>query len=380
MTKHTEISRRDFLRWSGVAGLTMSGTLLGCITPRSCPIAWPPSILAPVNWGFSDIPADKNLLTPIRVLYPSTATTPQDAVILSCGQYPLVLFLHGQCDATNEYLEWTAFFQELAKSGFVVVLGGFTLPSSIPDSSLDLNPYLNILSWMRNTWENKQVLGALIEDRLHANVAKYRPSPTALIGHSYGAVATASLARAIKPSVLVAMSGEFGDSDDFPNNFRDVVCPKLFMSGGAQFEEDGAPIDQNSEMFPQVGTPYHTIQFQSGGHWDYVAPASQCLTPGGTGTCTNMAAIASDYVTAFCSKYITPLTNPNLATQIGACLIPPPLNPIIDGQQAFQANFLSGFPLLNLAGGTCPIQHRWVNQDGSMGSIDYPLPPGFPSC
>jgi hypothetical protein len=85
---------------------------------KICPIGWQPSALTPVFYGYrhySSQPVVEEVedaviqggegitfrLPPanMRVFYPTLDGSPQDAAILQwCGQYPLILFAHGDCE------------------------------------------------------------------------------------------------------------------------------------------------------------------------------------------------------------------------------------------------------------------------------------------
>ena len=90
--------------------------------PEHCPINWPPTVLTPVFWGRQIFEPDNCLPALTRVYYPSIDGAVQNSPILElCGQYPLILFLHGHClQEDNHIYRWERTLAQLARSGFVV--------------------------------------------------------------------------------------------------------------------------------------------------------------------------------------------------------------------------------------------------------------------
>jgi hypothetical protein len=115
-----------------------------------CNLGWQPSVLAPVFYGFRDFGTAEGLSTRIRVFFPSIDGSPQNAQILTgCGRYPLVAFLHGQCNEPDRYLKWDLVPSQLARSGYVVVLPELSNGPPFGDSNPEVELVEQVLLWMR---------------------------------------------------------------------------------------------------------------------------------------------------------------------------------------------------------------------------------------
>jgi hypothetical protein len=119
-----------------------------------CQLGWQPSVLIPVFHGFSDLGTADGLPGRVRVFYPSVDGSPENApIVAGCGQYPLVVFLHGQCNDADHHLAWDVVPPALARSGFVVAVP--ELPSTPPfggQSNPDIAIVEQVLAWMRSSW------------------------------------------------------------------------------------------------------------------------------------------------------------------------------------------------------------------------------------
>ncbi|MCW5853757.1 MAG: alpha/beta fold hydrolase, partial [Anaerolineae bacterium] len=156
--------------------------------PPKCVINWKPSVLLPVSSHSEFFDASNGAPGPLQVFYPSLgrfADTPITSLLNGCGQYPLVIFLHGhRIGDPNVYLRWTRLPAMLARSGSVVVaprlpnIAGGSSPFS-PNGDQDLALAQAVLTWMQTGWTYHDALA---------------PSPRpAIVGHSFGAILGARL-------------------------------------------------------------------------------------------------------------------------------------------------------------------------------------------
>ncbi|GAB3171460.1 FG-GAP repeat domain-containing protein [Telluribacter humicola] len=297
--------------------------------PPSCPIGWQPNALTPVFYGHRDYTTNQGTPANLRVFFPSLDGSPASGALLAgCGRYPLVLFIHGSCPgAVEHYKVWLRLPAQLARAGYVVA--ALDVPESGTDPATPNHPALPAiaatLTWMRQTWEYREVLMA--------------PPATAIIGHSYGALLSGRFALQNDLSAYVSLSGVWGNWDiqaGGPKPIDALGIPMLFIHGGS---------DLLTTMFghgqwEKLNTPKHRIIFENGMHWDYL-PEGTTPCDRTRGTCKLVDEATADFVTMFLARYLPPELAPHLPDQIPDSLTPPPL--VLTPEQEFYAgSYLNG--------------------------------------
>lgn len=238
---------------------------------------------APTLHGFQEVeipdPGRPGGVRPARIYYPSgqnRGRSRRDApILLHCGSYPLVVFVHGQPDSCEDepdtvYARGGAFLERLAEVGFVVVAPFATdlYPDSFPDTTRGDAVLARVHNWVHETWRYGY---ALLPGRF-----------TTLIGHSFGSNVVASY------SARLALGGQ-------PPAARGVVAPVWRDNGTeamratssvptifAYGEGDSfAPRDTGVERSADVR---RVVQVDSDSHWLYADGAIGCLEP--TVTCS----------------------------------------------------------------------------------------------
>jgi pimeloyl-ACP methyl ester carboxylesterase len=327
----------------------------GGFAGQSCDICWQPSVLAPVFYGFKDFGLSVGAPVALRVFYPSTDGSPQDAPFLGeCGAYPLVLFLHGNCDEANHYKKWHDLPAQLARSGCVVVvpeLQGIARGGP-PWNGAGLDEAEKVLAWMRSQWEH----------RLHLMAEPF----TGIVGHSYGALLGGRLATegVVKVSAYISLSGvwaEWPSSPPIP--LGQLTVPSLFAWGQAD------PIADLGSLWGRVASPKkYKLVFARGEHWDYL-PANSTTCGRFRGPCDLVGLLAADFAATFLSKYMPPERWPQLRSDIKNDLIPPP-HALTTEQQFFAGAHLMGLSRI-CASSVCSATLGWETP-GSQGSLTLP--------
>jgi Chlorophyllase len=323
-------------------------------TQRCCDISWQPSVLAPVFYGIQDFGLSDGAPVALRVFYPSIEGHVFDAPFLvGCGRYPLVVFLHGNCNEANHYLKWYHLPAQLARSGYVVAVPELQLIASggHPWEDSNLAEAENVLIWMRSQWEH----------RLHL-----MPSPsTGIVGHSYGALLGGRLATRGAVSAYVSLGGVWTEWPSIPPRpLGELKVPSLFAWGQADVLADLGNI-----LWGQVALPKHRLVFALGEHWDYL-PANSTTCEDARGPCDLVRYLAADFAATFLSKYMPPQLWPQLSSVIENNLIPPPRMLTVE-QEFFAGNHLMGLSLIcdNIV---CSATHGWETPGPSQGSLTLP--------
>ncbi|MGH2608503.1 MAG: alpha/beta fold hydrolase [Tepidiformaceae bacterium] len=323
--------------------------------PRTCPIAWQPSVLAPVFYGARDMGAADGAPGPCRVFFPSLDGAVFDAPILSgCARYPLIIFFHGHCAEAEHYKKWFEIPATLARSGCVVVVpelpqvGGGVHPSG---ADADLELVGKFEEWMRGSWEHRAVLQA--------------PPATGVLGHSFGALLAGRYAQVAAVGAYASLSGVWQDWPDSNAPIKTLRIPKFFTWG-----------DPLLDLFTEINTPSwtalppnkHRAVFSGGAHWDYLrAGRTTCET--GRGDCPLVHVVAGDLVATFFGKYLPPECWPALTTCIPDSLVAPPYNLTMD-QEFYAGGHLMGLKLMQ-GQKSCQVQLAWTTSTGS-GSVTKP--------
>jgi alpha/beta superfamily hydrolase len=323
--------------------------------PRGCPIDWKPSVLLPVSSHSEHFDVSNGAPGPLEVFYPSLGPFSDPlsdkgyTSVLKCGQYPLVIFLHGHCRGDLEkdsYLRWTQLPAALARSGYVVVvpqlsnIAGGSDPFG-PGGDQDLNHARAVLDWMQSGWE------------YHDHLAR-SPGP-AVIGHSFGAILGARLATKIDASAYVSLSAGWRQFDANQWQFLDELNVPSLFAWGSDATESNAQIDVVADIWDRIKTVKHKLVFENGLHWDYLPPSDHPCKDELKGKCSLVPSLAADYAALFLSRYV-----PTAGAVIKG-LIPPSLTPpsVVRTalQDVFWSGHLQGLKCLPSAGERCKVTH-----------------------
>ncbi len=311
----------------------------------SCGLGWQPSVLAPVFYGNREI--DAGASGPpmrVRVSFPSTDGSPDSAApLVGCGRYPLVLFVHGQCQEAEHFRRWDLLASRLARGGYVVAVP--EVDPSTPWNSPEVGRLEDLLLWLRSSWE-------------FANLLLPRPA-TAVVGHSYGALLAGRLVtRQNHPfSAYASLSGVWRDWDSsVPLPLSNIGIASLFIWGSEPLGLAEASADLG-EWWSQLELVKHRIVFKRMEHWDYLGSGgSACASF--QGDCPALARdLAADFVLTFLSHYLPPEKWWLLPTTIPHSLVPPPLA-LTPAQKPFAGGHLAGFARTE-GGGACSVTHTW---------------------
>jgi pimeloyl-ACP methyl ester carboxylesterase len=317
----------------------------------------------------------------VRVFYPSLDARPKGArIVEKCERFPLVLFIHGQCQGdSRHYLQWVDLPAALARSGYVVTvssLGGVEAWSENgAQAALQL---AQIIAWMRGHWVHR--------DRL-------MPEPnTAFVGHSYGATLAIALAGSVPGRAVVSLSGIIGEWPPSPAPALSAIgMPSLFTWGRGDDADAGGLIPTTGPggtldpeapriLWRSVPIPKHAAVFDSVGHWEYLTPehAAACDPRPGFRPCGFVPNLASDLVTAFMTRYVPPELAVTVPSHVPDDLYLP-LAALPPSQAAYGGSFLSGFSAVkrsaNRGPDACWTEVVWETSSSSKGS-SFLLPNG----
>jgi alpha/beta superfamily hydrolase len=273
----------------------------------ACPFAWGPNVLTPVFYGESTYAAGEDgAPVALRVYYPTIDGTPSNAAFLDCGDYPLVLVIHGQCaDESNHYLRWRTFSSRLARCGYVVVLPSFG-SGPTPFSSGDANTAKDVRAWMRSSWTYRSAL----------------TSQTIVIGHSYGGIVAAQVATGGFASGYVSLSGEWIEWQSPPEAdlLEGLEARSLFVWGrGAGSDDRDAQLEGAAAAhWDKISAPKHRLRIENANHYDYLqGSGSACVS---SGPCTQAGTLATEVVAMFLGNYFPPSMSTFVRDEIGANL------------------------------------------------------------
>lgn len=364
------------------------GRVLERPRPRAaCPIAWKPSVFAPVFYGYQDTIAvrppvahpgsraaaatagltgpvgqHQSLGHPVRVWFPSLDGSPQHAPILEgCGRYPLVILAHGSCPADEDHYQlWHELPAVLARSGYVVVVPHLNLGA--PSGNETEQALIGTLAaWARSGWEHSGLV--------------MPPPATGLVGHSWGAGLLGHVAAESPESyaAYVSLSGV-----EVPGAMHRTRLPTLFTWGGdLGLEVLGVQVSAWEGLTP----PAHVAELHHAGHWDYLpAGRSQCDELNGRpqrGSCRLTAFLAADIVACFLTRYLRPegvpvvRLGPLTLNVIEPSLRPPRFFPqtLTSEQKFFAGGHLQAWTSVP-SRDDCGVTLRWV-VDGATGELDH---------
>ena len=379
-----QLGRKLGPRWRELVD-SWKGTVFTHPVP-GCPIAWKPSVFAPVFYGYQDTiavlrpevhsggaaevvssasarigPGETAVFGhPVRIWFPSLDGSPQHAQILEgCGRYPLVILAHGSCPEDEDHYQlWFELPAVLARCGYVVVMPDLHLGAP---SGNDAEQALigRLAGWARSQWA-------------HADLVMPAPA-TALVGHSWGAGLLGHVAAESPDSyaAYVSLSGV-----EVPGEVHRSTMPKLLAWGGdLTLEVLGVQVSQWELLTP----PAHVAEFQDAGHWDYLpAGRSACDDLDGRpqrGTCPLTPFLAGDIVACFLTRYLRPEGvpifdwGPFQLFVIARSLRPPASFPhYLTTEQAFFAGgHLQAWRVVP-SHDDCGVTLRWVI-DGDVGEL-----------
>lgn len=311
--------------------------------PEGCPIGWRPSVLTPVFWGRQIVEPDNCLPALTRIYYPSLDGAVQNAPLLQlCGQFPLILFLHGHCQQEDNHVyRWERTLAQLARSGFVVAAPLLPIGSG-PQQQQAFDMALRVLRWMRRKWSGRFVL---------------LPAPaTGVCGHSYGAMMACRVAVSQQASAFASMSAGWHEWSTFgttPLPLFELAVPSVHMWG-----TEGLFSDAISDAdFAQIATPRHRIVLEEGEHWLYLQGQSGGCAPTGGG-CHLLGAVAGDLLAGFFARYLPPSELVETGAAIPPSLVPPEID------LTFEQEFFAGAHLMGLKGlpfsEGCRVRTAWA--------------------
>lgn len=263
--------------------------------------------------------------------------------MLRPGIYPLIIFTHGNrsgdaarhlCppDLTRNYQRWTRILRLFAQCGFVVVSPDVhNTFSSIESTAERIEATVR---WMRREWFGRHTLHLSSNDPTLPTVSgqsnpqpdeeEYSseppellhplgrgsthtqgwPTPLGLVGHSWGAKASAIVAqrRQVRVRALAAIAGTFDTSQAF-EGLIDARIPTLLLSGTT----DSEAYSYLNGLWPLLIRPKHQAALKDLGHWDWfgyrgaIRPCNPGTEPP---TCPIGGQIASELVLGFMTKYL----------------------------------------------------------------------------
>jgi hypothetical protein len=361
--------QRTLAWWVG-AGL--GGSLLTGCDPEPPPpcepssddpaIGWGPNVLQPVFYGYADYNPSVGAPANLRVYYPSLDGSPPCAPFLGGpGHFPLVLFLHGQCNhngtpATENfhYTKWSRLPAVLARSGFIVAmpdLGGIGDPWNLTSPTYTL--INDVLGWMRSTWSHRSFLMS--------------PPTLGIVGHSYGALHGGQVALTTQATAYMSLGGpwtEWLGLSSPPAPLPSLTMPKMLVWGTTEFLSSLPDANWNA-----LSGPKHRLVFTDGDHWDYVPP-SVTVCDRAAGPCGLVDDLAADFAAMFLSRYMSPEEAPLPRFAIDPDLRRPTNIVLTQEQMFFAGGHLTSFDQVASSPG-CSAALTWSTPDGS-GSRSLP--------
>jgi hypothetical protein len=198
---------------------------------------------------------------------------------------------------------------------------------------------MRVIDWMRMSWSRRAHLSSML----------------GIVGHSYGALHGAQVAKMVPTASFVSIGGAWSEwPGSPPNPLNSLSIPKLLAVGNGAFAEN--------VNFITPPAPKHRIQFPNGMHWDYVPPDNTaCDDSNPPGPCSQVFAIVADLTAIFLSKTMPP------STAIGTIpddltLSPPTLT---TQQQSFAGGHLMSLTTIGSHPGCGPITLDWKTSLGA---------------
>lgn len=354
----------------GMSSNTTHGFFNDQFDPQSCPIPWRPNVTAPVFYGYQDITyiprpdlmfAGGDVFDPrflkkenVRIFYPSLSPIPENAsFLLGCGQYPLVVFLHGQCqrDPQGVYKFWHHIPAQIARSGYVVVVPQLGSPHWQDNFHIELME--KMISWFRNRWNFRNQLADSV----------------GIVGHSNGGLLGGRLAQRMRCAAYVSLSAGWGGTFNSPfpegHPLPSLHTPSMFTWGTHESTEailDGS----NANLFDMVNAPKYTISFEGAQHYDYIRAnsGSRCGQETTDEIFNDVGLFTADFITLFLTKFMPP---PGANIQIDSGLGYTLTAPLSPEQQSFLVGHLMGIQLL--FGTALNFKLSWYLDNGETGEF-----------
>jgi pimeloyl-ACP methyl ester carboxylesterase len=320
--------------------------------PELCPISWRPTVLTPVFWGRHLLEADGCLPANTRVYYPSLDGAVQNAPLLEhCGQFPLILFLHGHCQSEDDHVyRWERTLAQLARSGFVVAAPSLSLGSG-PQQDSVFAQARGVLRWMRRHWAGRHAL---------------LPAPaTGVFGHSYGAMVAARVATTPGVSAFAGLSAgwhEWATYGPLEIPLFKLAVPSLHMWGTEGLFSDAI----SDEDLAAIAMPRHHVVLEGGEHWVYLQGQTGGCAPA-AGGCHLLGAVAGDLVAGFFARYLPPLESEIAGGGIPPSLVPPEIELTFE-QEFYAGGHLGGLAGLAYADG-CRITSAYAGSFGTSETV-----------
>lgn len=353
---------------------------LSCTHPDAGIVDWTPDVLRPVGFGFRDYAqGEAGAPMRLRIYYPSHQPFTEGGgeappLLKMCNvRWPLVLFLHGRppCDASGVtdpayVLRWQRFTSLLAKCGYVVAAPSYEAPHGSEENSPTIALAMSVIDWVRGPADDVISPGlargpGLVRPLRWENAEWVHPRATAIVGHSFGGVLAARIARA-RPGIssFVSLSGAHGFIDDPPSVLGAIQARKFFMW---VIPPDLADLARENlderDLWRGIPQPKHAAIFLASEHFGYLRPRpseASCARPT---DCRFMSDVAADLAALFIARHTPVGASPG----IPASLVPPDV--ALTPKQAFFAGaHLQSFTLFPGSPG-CRMTLRWETPEGS---------------
>ena len=191
------------------------------------------------------------------------------------------------------------------------------------------------------------------------------------VGHSYGALLGFRLALEVPASAYVSLSGAWIEwPTSPPNPIKSLGIPKLFTWGTGFSDAISSTLEGGAAFLWNSVQPFkHSVRFQKGGHWDYLAETkTACATD--AAPCKLVEELAADFVTTFMSKYMPPDDSSYVKQLIPDNLVPPEIA-ATQKQQFYLGGHLSGLSFL-FQQSACKVVETWVSANGAGGPVTLP--------
>lgn len=240
----------------------------------------------------------------MRVYYPSLRSGPRAKPLP--GRYPLVLFAHGQRDASSglcpedrslDFQRWGGLLHLLARCGMVVASVRMVHPASHNpvDSDRAALRLEEAYRYLLNEWEHRDIIARGIRDE--HGIADHRNTRLGVIGHSWGmgGCARAAVRGNVPVAAIASVAGTW--ESHIARDLLDARAPTLHVWGT---EDTGA-----AALYRGQVPPKHAAVLLGAGHWDWFD--SDGLRPcsgESSNPCPASYEMASELLTVFFHRYL----------------------------------------------------------------------------